>query len=245
MAIRIGCAGWSIPRSSQGRFPRQGTHLERYAALFHAVEINSSFYREHLEETYGRWARSVPAGFRFAVKMPRWITHSGALSGKEGELEKFIGQIGGLGRKLGAVLVQLPPRLAYDEELAEAFFTRLRGLYRGAVACEPRHPSWFDDRAAKLLRRFRVSRVAADPASPPAAAVPGGWTRMVYFRLHGSPRMYYSTYSGERLRKLAATLKALPAGADIWCIFNNTAAGAATENALELVGLVRGDAEAR
>ncbi|GIW53118.1 MAG: hypothetical protein KatS3mg081_2473 [Gemmatimonadales bacterium] len=238
MAIRIGCAGWSIPSSAKARFPAEGTHLERYAAVFNAVEINSSFYREHLEETYRRWAKSVPSGFRFAVKVPRWITHAKGLSASGADLERFLGQIRGLGRKLGAVLVQLPPRLEYDDKEAAVFFTRLRALYRGIVACEPRHPSWFENRADHLLRRFRIARVAADPAAPAAAAVPGGWKGAVYFRLHGTPRAYYSSYPESKLRELSLGLNALPIRRDVWCVFNNTAAGAATLNALRLMELL-------
>lgn len=243
MAIRIGCAGWSIPTSAKGRFSGEGTHLERYASVFNAVEINSSFYREHLEKTYSRWAQSVPADFRFSVKLPRWITHSGGLSAEGGALERFLGQVDALGRKLGAILVQLPPRLACDPNRAGEFFARLRRLYRGPVVCEPRHPSWFEEQAEELFRRFRIARVAADPASPVAAAVPGGWTRTIYFRLHGSPRVYYSSYPESKLRDLARRLKELPLGRDVWCIFNNTAAGAATRNALRLMELLHGNRE--
>ncbi len=240
MPIRIGCAGWSIPSSAKDRFSGEGTHLQRYATVFDAVEINSSFYREHLETTYRRWAQSVPAGFRFSVKLPRWITHSGGLFAEGGALERFLGQVSALGRKLGAILVQLPPRLAYDPKRATEFFARLRGLHRGAVVCEPRHPSWFDDQASELFRRFRIARVAADPASPAAAAAPGGWTGTIYFRLHGTPKVYYSSYPESKLRDLARSLRGFPVRRDVWCIFNNTAAGAATENALRLTELLRG-----
>jgi uncharacterized protein YecE (DUF72 family) len=156
------------------------------------------------------------------------------LSGPAEDLERFFGQVGALGRKLGMVLVQLPPGLAYDEVRARAFFTRLRSFYRGGVACEPRHPSWFGDRAEELLGQFRVARVAVDPASPAAAALPGGWREVVYFRLHGSPKRYYSSYPDGKLRELALAFKESRQKKDVWCIFNNTAAGAAIQNALHL-----------
>ena len=89
--ILIGTAGWSLPGAHFGLFPRDGSHLERYATRFSCVEINSSFYRPHRQETYARWAASVPENFRFAVKMPRTITHHARLlpsltdlSGKSG-----------------------------------------------------------------------------------------------------------------------------------------------------------------
>src|SRR5690606_36664574 len=109
------------------------------------VEINSSFYRHHQQSTYARWAESVPDGFRFSVKMPRTITHERRLKGIASELKEFLAQIGGLGPKHGGVLVQLPPSLKFTRRVVQAFFDRLRGELPSstAVACEPRHGSWF------------------------------------------------------------------------------------------------------
>src|SRR6188768_857106 len=87
--IRIGTAGWSLYKPPAGRFPGTGSHLERYAAMFDAVEINSSFYRPHKPETYARWAASVPAGFRFAVKLPKAITHERRLVECRDLVERF------------------------------------------------------------------------------------------------------------------------------------------------------------
>ena len=110
---------------------------------------------------------------------------------------------------------------------ALAFFNRLRQEFEGGIACEPRHPTWFTPEVYALLTRFQVARVAADPAPVPAAAEPGGWRGLIYYRLHGSPKIYYSRYSKEYLDTLASTL---PPGA--WCIFDNTAEGEAIANAL-------------
>jgi uncharacterized protein YecE (DUF72 family) len=110
----------------------------------------------------------------------------------------------------------------------------LRERHAGDVVWEPRHSSWFCEAAGDLLKEFQISRVAADPACVPAAAHPGGGSHLTYFRLHGSPRMYYSEYTAEFLDLLAARLAMLAAKAKVWCIFDNTAAGYATRNALEL-----------
>src|SRR5882757_510271 len=83
--VWIGCAGWSIPTHLADRFPATGTHLERYASRFNAVEINSSFYRPHQTKTYSRWADSTPADFRFSVKLPQEITHRRRLVDAENE----------------------------------------------------------------------------------------------------------------------------------------------------------------
>ena len=234
--IHIGCAGWTLPRGVQPAFPAVGTHLERYAARFPAVEINSSFYRPHRPATYERWAASVPESFRFTVKVPKAITHERRLADAGEALARLLEQLTPLGDRLGCLLVQLPPSLEYDESVAGDFAGSLRALYGGAVAVEPRHESWFGGEAERLLVEHGITRVAADPARVPAAAEPGGDPRTVYYRLHGSPRIYYSSYGEEYLDALAITLRAAAARAEgVWCIFDNTASGAATANALELL----------
>lgn len=238
-SIYIGCAGWSIPKAYAQRFPDKGSQLERYAGRFPAVEVNSSFYEWHRPETYARWAASVPEEFRFAVKMSREITHLRRLKDTD-LLERFLAETGALGQKLGAYLVQLPPSLAFEPDLAAAFFSALRQRFSGHVACEPRHATWFAPQAQALLADFQVARVAADPAPHALGAEPGGWPGLVYYRLHGSPRMYYSAYPAEYLAVLARRLaEAATAGAVAWCIFDNTAAGAATANALDLLDRMR------
>lgn len=236
--IRIGCAGWALRKENADACPPPGTHLERYARRFNAVEINSSFYRRHRRQTYERWAASVPTDFRFAVKMPKAITHTARLANCGAALERFIDEVRGLGHKLGPLLVQLPPRLTFDAGVAGTFFTTLRQQFAGDVVCEPRHAAWFGGEAARLFGKLRITRADADP--PPAAATEVAASGNVrYFRLHGAPRMYYSAYTPERLAALAAHLKqAACSGREAWCIFDNTAAGAALDNALQLQALI-------
>ncbi|MFL5516352.1 MAG: DUF72 domain-containing protein [Gemmatimonadales bacterium] len=215
------------------RFPPASSLLQRYAAVFSAVEINSSFHRPHRPATYARWAGAVPKEFRFAVKLPRALTHDARLVGGWHLLEAFLEEAGGLGDRLGVLLVQLPPSLDFNRKVAGAFFDDLRKQFQGFVACEPRHSSWFGLEAENLLRASRVARVAADPAVVPEARVPGGWTGLSYWRLHGSPRRYYSAYSEEDLVRLGDEVTGVEG--ETWCIFDNTAAGAATGQALDLV----------
>lgn len=235
--MRIGTAGWAVPRRVADAFPLDGTGLQRYAARFDAAEINTSFYRPHKPATYARWAESVPEGFRFAVKVPKAITHEHKLAGTEALFDDFLASIGPLGRKLGPLLVQLPPSLAFEATVADTFLATLRQRFAGAVACEPRHPGWFEPEADAVLASHRVARVAADPARVPAAAEPGGWTALAYIRLHGSPRMYYSEYAPELLSELAVRL-GNSAADETWCMFDNTVLGAAAENALALASLL-------
>ena len=236
----VGTAGWSLPPRDQPRFPGEGSHLERYARVFRAVEINSTFHRPHRPATFLRWAASVPAGFRFSVKVPRTITHDARLSGARPLVDGFLAQLEPLGKRLGCLLVQLPPKLEYDARTARAFFAHLRGEFAEAIAVEPRHESWFTGAADRMLVKVRVARVAADPPRAATGFEPGGWTGMAYYRLHGSPRMYYSSYEDEYLDVLALRLGELRRAAiPSWCIFDNTTLGAGTANALSLVSRLR------
>ena len=232
-AVRIGTAGWSIPKEAAAAFPLDGIHLERYARVFDAAEINSSFHRPHRASTYQRWAAAVPETFRFAVKIPKTITHVSRLHEVEPLLDRFLAEAAGLANKLGPLLVQLPPSLAFATAPAERFLRDLRARVDGPIACEPRHASWFAPEVDVLLSELRIGRVAADPAPVPEASRPGGWPGLTYCRLHGSPRIYYSAYSNETVEAVVAQLAIRAAdGSECWCIFDNTAAGAATANAL-------------
>ena len=213
--------------------------LERYATRFDAVEINSSFHRPHRPATYRRWCESVPADFRFSVKVPKTITHEARLVGAGALLDAFLSQAGCLGDKLGCLLVQLPPSLALDRRIASSFLRVLRARFDGHVALEPRHASWFEPPVQLLLERYRIARVAADPPPVPGAAVPAGSTDWCYRRLHGSPQVYYSSYDDDALTTLASTLRQPHDGGASWVIFDNTALGHATANALRLQTLMR------
>jgi len=238
-AIRIGCAGWTLPAAVQRSFPAAGSHLERYAQVFGASEINSTFHRPHRSGTYERWSASVPAGFSFSAKLPKAITHQRRLVDCGASLRTFFDEAAPLGALLRCVLVQLPPSLAFDEVAADAFFADLRSCFAGFVALEPRHASWFTPEVDAWLARRQVARVLADPVRHPGGQQPGGWSGLVYLRLHGSPRMYYSAYEPALLQALAGRLRSAAAQAqEVWCIFDNTAGQAAAGNALALRSLL-------
>ena len=240
--IRIGCAGWSIPREHRELFSEHASALERYASRFDAVEINSSFYRPHQAKTYERWAASVPEDFRFSVKVPKSITHEQTLLGTAPLVDQFLDECLALGDKLGGLLVELPPRLGFDGRRANAFFGLLRRRLpdRVAIACEPRHAGWFSEKADEVWHRHQVNRIAADPASPAWAdgGIPGHEGRWCYWRLHGSPRRYSSAYSTEFLTALTTSLQHAVQAADAWVIFDNTAQGHASADAAKLQKLL-------
>lgn len=237
MEAVIGTAGWSLASRHAGHFSGTGSALERYASRFNGVEINSSFYRAHRADTWRRWSESVPPGFRFAVKLPRAISHERRLVDCGAQCDTFLAEVEALGAKLAVLLLQLPPRLAFDPDLVRAFLEPLARKAPARLACEPRHPSWFEDDADRLLESLGVPRVAADPAVVPQAALPGGRRELAYWRLHGSPNMYRSSYEGERLDGYARLIRAeLSQGREAWCMFDNTLSAFATVNAIDLMG---------
>jgi uncharacterized protein YecE (DUF72 family) len=239
MPVRIGTASWTIPRHNAAEFPAEGTSLERYASRFGVTEINSSFHRPHRASTWERWRDSVQATFRFSVKLPKTITHQARLANCEALLDEFLASAALLGDKLAVLLVQLPPKLEFDPAVARPFFTEMKAKSPVALACEPRNASWFQAEADALLAELSVARVAADPAICGAAARPGGWSGLRYWRLHGSPNMYRSSYS-DRIDEYAALIREFDsAAAESWCIFDNTASSAATGDALAVASALK------
>jgi uncharacterized protein YecE (DUF72 family) len=228
----LGTAGWNVPLSCRERMGGEGSHLERYARMLKAVEINTSFYRPHRFKTYERWAAVTPDDFRFAVKVPQLITHETAFNSEA--IYRFCEEIAGLGRKLSVLLVQFPPSRPFDDKAAGTLFDVLQRTAAANLVCEPRHATWFTHKVDLWLNARRIARVAADPPRVAEADRPGGWPGLRYIRLHGSPRIYYSSYEAEFLQGLEKRLRDWLATDDVWCIFDNTAAGAAMENALAL-----------
>jgi len=241
--LRIGTAGWTIPAAVADRFPPSGTHLERYGRGMNTAEVNTSFYRPHRRTTWERWAASTPFDFRFAVKVPRLLTHDQRLVAPEAGLDRFAGEVSGLGHRLGVLLVQLPPNLGFESAVAGAFFAALRERFEVPVALEPRHADWFGETNDAWLREREIARVAADPARHPGAERPGGWRGLTYYRLHGSPRVYYSAYAPGDLAEMARTLTGERRTAPVWCVFDNTAASAALGDALTVVDAIPGGAD--
>ncbi len=231
----IGTAGWNVPRHFVQQFPSDGTHLERYSKNFNAVEINSSFYKNHKADTYKKWTDSVPEDFKFSVKLLKIFTHQDKLKIKDkAALKSLLKDLKSLGSKWGMLLVQLPPSLNADKKISENFFKLLRTYYDGPVSLEPRHVSWTEPEILEVFTEYKISKVFADPEKCPSATdcMKG---HSAYFRLHGSPVIYKSSYSTRFLEGIALDMKDnLKNGLDSWCIFDNTAYGHGTSNGMEL-----------
>jgi uncharacterized protein YecE (DUF72 family) len=178
----------------------------------------------------------VPDGFQFSVKIPKTITHVNRLVDCGELTARFMSEVRGLGDKLAALLVQFPPSYELDVDRAKGFFADLRAYNDGDIFVEQRHRTWFSPAATKMMYEHLLGRVAADPPVVPAAAEPGGVPGHVYFRLHGSPQVYFSSYTTSYLDGLAFRVRMhLRAGDTVWCIFDNTIQGHAAANALTLL----------
>ena len=167
MRVSVGTAGWALPTADRDHFGEGASNLARYATRFNCVEVNSSFHRRHRTATWQRWADSVPDDFRFAVKLPKTITHVSKLENCDELIDEFVSDTRGLGAKFAVALVQLAPKHAFDATVARAFFARLGSQVSARMVCEPRHPSWFGDEANDFLIDSGVARVAADPGGAP------------------------------------------------------------------------------
>jgi uncharacterized protein YecE (DUF72 family) len=235
---RIGTAGWALPKALRVSQDDDKSVLQQYAELFDAVEINSSFYRPHRRATYERWRAAVPRSFRFSVKMSRTITHELGLVRCRSETASFMETVRGLDDKLAVLLVQLPRSRTFEKSVAAAFFKALRRETAAQIVCEARSPGWFTKAATAVLEEYGTIRAVADPVPSGCEWDAPAQPPFAYFRLHGSPRMYYSAYSLDDLRGVAAAARAR----QTWCIFDNTAAGAAWSDATALQRLLAASA---
>ncbi len=159
------------------------------------------------------------------MKLPKSITHDARLERPEPLIDEFLHSARQLGDKLGCWLVQLPPSLPLDHDLADAFFKALRERTALPIACEARHPSWFTTHAAAMLKAHHIAYVDADPIPDECEIKHRADTSLVYVRLHGSLDLYKSSYN--YLDDVARS------------IFDNTAEGHAQPNALHLMERLR------
>jgi uncharacterized protein YecE (DUF72 family) len=229
----IGTAGWSLPKEMSEKFPEGESHLEKYSRVFSGVEINSSFYREHMPKTYERWASEVPGHFRFSVKLSQEFTHNCSLRPKEKDVRVSLEGILHLEEKLGFLLLQFPKSMEFHVKNMERFFRIIRKSYIGPIALEARNSAWIGSEGKKLMYDYEVSKVVADPER-----CPGGPKKLLtaggsaYYRLHGVPVIYRSSYTNKFLRELRQEIKPYK---NVWVIFDNTTIGKATGNALQLI----------
>jgi uncharacterized protein YecE (DUF72 family) len=232
--FHIGCSGWVYRHWKGGFYPAdlaQKRWFEHYSAEFDTVEINASFYRVPLAKTFDGWRRKAPAGFRYAVKVNRFITHMKKLAGCDEALADFIGLARKLGPSLGPLLYQLPPNLKRDDERLGRFLSILPDDLEHVV--EFRSLDWYDKEVLELLDRHGVGFVTHDLVGLISPRWASG--RTAYVRFHGTGGKYRGRYSEAELRDWASWLRAeSDAGRSVWAYFNNDIGGDAIEDAKSL-----------
>jgi uncharacterized protein YecE (DUF72 family) len=236
----IGTSGWNYKSWRDGFYgdtPRK-QWLRFCAQRFTGIEVNGTFYRLQEKSTFEKWRDQTPERFRFAIKGHRYVTHNKKLLDLEESVIRCRESASPLGKRLAAVVWQLPAFLKKDTDRLEKFLDALRQWKSTRHAIEFRHKSWFDDEVTERLRRHAVAVCMSDAPDWPM------WeevtTDLVYIRLHGHTRKYASSYSKHSLRKWAARIRDwLDENRAVHTYFDNDAEGAAPQNALTLLEMLR------
>lgn len=256
-ACRIGCSGWNY-QHWRGNFysPQLPVRdwFTHYSSVFDTVEINNTFYKLPEPSTFAGWRARAPAGFLFAVKASRFITHLKRLTEPEEPVTRLFERACHLHAHLGPVLYQLPASLRCDLNRLDDFLAllpRSLGEIDGTPAAhrlrhvfEFRHPSWHVDETQAVLRAHGAVMCLHDKAG--SAIFTPLDTEFVYVRFHGPGGRYFGRYDLQRLQWWAAQLaEQWRAGRDVFAYFNNDPEGMAVRNAQELRGLLIGAIEGR
>lgn len=236
--IAIGTSGWVYNHWRGVFYPEaldSDAWLPYYAERFATVEINNTFYGMPEPASVAAWRDRVPAGFVFAVKMHRYVTHMKNLLDPQEPVARFMDRVTSLGDKLGPVLIQLPPRWHVNVARLEQFIPALPAGHR--YAFEFRDASWYTEEVAAVLRRADCAFCIHDHASAPA---PDRVTAdFVYLRFHGPSGRYTDAYGEEALRRWAERIRAWTArDLDVYAYFNNDHQGYAVNNAQTLKALL-------
>jgi uncharacterized protein YecE (DUF72 family) len=236
----IGTSGWNYKSWRQtfyGDTP-QKDWLRFCAHRFTAIEVNGTFYRLQEKTTYKKWREKTPEGFSFAIKGHRFVTHNKKLLDVEESVIRCRDSASPLGKRLTAVVWQLPAFLKKDFRRLEKFASNLRHWRSTRHAIEFRHKTWFDDEIANCLKRHEIAVCMSDaPDFPMWEEVT---TDLVYIRLHGHTRKYASSYSTPALRRWAGRIRNwLEGDRDVHVYFDNDAEAAAPRNALTLIEMLR------
>ena len=236
--VYVGTSGWHYKHwlgdFYPPRFPSERM-FPWYARQFRTVELNNSFYRLPEQRTFAQWKKLAPAGFVFAVKASRFITHIKRLNQVEDAVDLFFSRAKPLGHSLGPVLFQLPPHWKANLERLAQFLSILPKRYRYAM--EFRDESWSTEEVFALLREHNVALCIHD------------WREMdwpiertadfTYLRFHGSGQPYGGNYSDDVLRKWARLVQSWRLGLEsAFIYFNNDIGGHAVRNALSLASMI-------
>jgi uncharacterized protein YecE (DUF72 family) len=231
--IHIGCSGWQYRHWRGTFYPADmpaATWFAYYAARFDSVEANNTFYRLPAAETVSAWKAQAPDGFVYALKASRFLTHMKKLVDPDDPVHLFMSRAALLGRRLGPILYQLPPRFDLNLPRLERFLEALPTRSRFVI--ELRDPRWYDDRVYQLLTRHRIALCIHDMAGSSSGRLEVG--PFVYLRLHG-PTRYSGSYSDNALASWAHwCVERVAEGKGVYVYFNNDIGGDAPHDAQRL-----------
>jgi uncharacterized protein YecE (DUF72 family) len=230
--LHVGTSGYSYKEWKGNFYPEKiasGEMLPFYAKQFSTVEINHSFYRMPTETALLNWAKSVPQGFRFALKANQQITHIQKLRGCESTLKRFleVASILNDGDHLGPILVQLPPTFEFDRPLLEDFLALRPPAFN--FAFEVRHPSWYTEETYAVLRERQTALCLSETEkqTPPDVLT----SNFTYARLR------LENYSAQQLAAWKKRFDAwLAQGVDVYVYCKHEDSGKAPAYARQLLG---------
>jgi uncharacterized protein YecE (DUF72 family) len=233
----IGCSGFHYKEWKNVFYPKgvpEAKWFEYYCRHFNTLELNVTFYRFPQLSILEGWYRRSPKDFTFAVKVPRVITHIKQFKDAQPELNDFYNLLSlGMKEKLGCVLFQLPPKYHYSEENLEKILSHIHPAFVNVV--EFRHESWWrDDVKEQLWLHHVIFCGESYPGLPDEVVINNA---ISYYRFHGVPKLYHSSYDESFLQKVVEELKESNKVTEAYLFFNNTASGAAINNARFVQGL--------
>jgi uncharacterized protein YecE (DUF72 family) len=236
--IYIGTSGWSYKGWDKTFYPKdvaKSRQLEFYATQFLSVEINATFYRLPTPNMVRGWRDRAPAGFIYAIKGSRFITHMKKLANLDGALDRFFAAISPLQSRTGVVLWQLPRLVRKDAARLEEFLQQLPVTYRYAL--EFRHESWLDEETFALLRKYAVGHVSLSSMGMPMDLTVTA--DLIYIRFHGLAGGAAHNYTRAELEPWAEHIRRQSRlGHTIYAYFNNDWNVRAPGNAKTLMQMV-------
>ncbi len=234
----IGCSGFSYKHWRDVFYPKglsSTKWFEYYCQHFNTVELNVTFYRFPQLSFLKSWYDRSPEEFKFAVKAPRTITHFQKFTGSSELLNTFYETVKeGMKEKLGCILFQLPPGLAYNEEKLEQIINSLDTVFPNVI--EFRHISWWNDKVYEILSRKNITFCGISHPKLPKDIIINN--HLVYYRLHGATQLYKSPYSVEDLEEIIRVIAKNPEPKEVFCYFNNDIDVNAPRDAVKLRRLI-------
>ncbi len=231
----IGTSGWTYDHWKGCFYPQEmaKSHwFDYYASQFNAVEINATFYRTFLDQTYLNWKARAPQGFGYVLKAPKTITHRKLLNDVDADIQTFCQSAALLGDTFEMILLQIAPNTPYDLGLLKHALQAFSNPTR--VAVEFRNACWFNAETEHLLSS--IGAVFCNVDSPRQKITDILTSERAYLRLHGRKSWYSSNYTEEDLAAIANLVRGLVehGARQVYVFFNNDFGGYAPVNALVL-----------